>query len=165
MDSKAVILKKVMQGDRFRELRDLVFALSHSLGITPLWTPLICRSYHVANERLRNQQGTDPTELGLRAKARDWEDVDTQLPVVAGILPRPHDDREELRLGIASRRVGRDLARQAVERSRGGTRLVLAELHLEGSPPAVAQLDDSVDLEPVGVTVVVQRVSRRAGKG
>jgi hypothetical protein len=41
-DSEAEILKKVMQGDRFRELRDLVFALSHSLGITPLWTPLIC---------------------------------------------------------------------------------------------------------------------------
>ena len=76
MDSEAEILKKVMQGDRFRELRDLVFALSHSLGITPLWTPLICRSYHVANERLRNQQGTDPTELSLRTEARNRKDVD-----------------------------------------------------------------------------------------
>ena len=36
MDSEAEMLKKVMQGDRFRELRDLVFALSHSLGITQI---------------------------------------------------------------------------------------------------------------------------------
>ena len=138
MDSEAEILKKVMQGDRFRELRDLVFALSHSLGITPLWTPLICRSYHVANERLRNQQGTDPTELGLRTEARDRKDVDPQVLVEAGVLPRPHDDCEELRLGVSRRRVGRDLACQAVERRRGGPYLTLAELHFECRPPTVA---------------------------
>ena len=52
----------------------------------------------------------------LRAQTCDWQHVDPQVLVEVGILPRPHDNREELRPGVAGRRVGSDLARQAAER-------------------------------------------------
>ena len=74
------------------------------------------------------------------------------------------DDGAELRLGVARGRVQSDLAAQALDVADSVANLGFAELDFYRCPAAVVQLDDGIDLKPVGVAVVVERARMRAGQ-
>ena len=86
------------------------------------------------------------------------------LGVVAAEGRGRGDDGAELRLGVARGRVQGDLAAQALDVADSIANLGFAELDFYRCPAAIVQLDDGIDLKPVGVAVVVERARMRAGQ-
>lgn len=92
------------------------------------------------------------------------EHVDIVFGIVAAEGRGRGDDGAELWLRVACGRVQGDLAAQAFDVADSVANLGFAELDFYRCPAAIVQLDDGINLKPVGVAVVVERARMRAGQ-
>lgn len=102
----------------------------------------------------------EPTsaENPLRLEGRNRDDEDSVVTTIGEVSPA-HEKREEFRLPRLRPCVGGDLALECEQPL--GSRVVdleVGELHLKGSPAAIGELDDKIDLEVLLVTVVTDLV-------
>lgn len=88
------------------------------------------------------------------AKRREGNYVRVRSGIVARKLAGTHEHGHESRLGVARRRVARDLSAQTIEGGKPALNPVFAQLYLYAGPTAIAQFDDCIHLETIGISVV-----------
>ena len=94
---------------------------------------------------------------GLRSEHHQRRNEDVERPIVAGHLAGAEEHQLERWSGIPREGIPADLPLEPAQRPRGVVDLVLAELDLDCAPATIIQLDDSVYLESIGISIEQNR--------